>query len=113
MSQEPVEVLELELYTESRVVVCEVCCPSGLRLLDLLNEPTLSAGKSVPDEFLEVADLRSRAHDDVPLSFKSYVRKGAIRFAAVTDANTGRGAGAHGALNLYPFARKSHVTVHV
>ena len=113
MSQKSAEILQLELFTEARVVSSEVCCHSGLRLLDILNDSG-SLGQSERGDFLEVAELCAGVYGDeiIPPS-KHYVRKGAVQFAAVTDADAGRGAGIGDSANVHPFVRKSRLTLSV
>ena len=110
-SQQSAEILQLEVYTQSRVISSEVCCPAGLRLLDILNEP-VPHEPTVKADFLVVAELRARVYDDVLMPPpRQYVRKSAIQFAAVTDANAGRGAGAGDVPKARPYVRKSRATV--
>ncbi len=92
------------------MISSEVCCPAGLRLLDFLNGSN-PLRQSVRGDFLELVVLRADHGDALHLPPIEYVRKGAIQFAALTDADGGRGAGTGGAPKAYPFVRKSRATV--
>ena len=63
-TQRSAEVLQLEVYTQSRVISSEVCCPAGLRLLDILNE-SIPHEPTARADFLLVAELRARVYGDV------------------------------------------------
>ncbi len=111
MQQLATNQVALEFYTPSRVLSGYVPCPTGLRLLDLLNG-VVTREPETKGEFLEFYDTSYPSPEcSHPDETREYVRKAAIEMVAVSDANLARGIGARGVSRLYPFVEKAPVRV--
>jgi len=105
--------LELEFYTQSQKLKGQISCPAGMRILDLLNAPS-SIAQNAKVEFIELKDY-SRT-DDISDEPKTVcIKKDDVLFVSAPDVNMGRGLGAKGEFQLYPFVPKTkmHVCVEV
>lgn len=95
---------ELECYTQSDVFSGSICCPAGLRIIELLNSRRHDNGS----KFIEFINVSDSKHEDSYCNRSiDYIRKGAVQFVAVSDANLGRGIGANDGPKRPPFFRKS------
>jgi hypothetical protein len=88
-------------------------CPSGFRLLDLLNYVG-EAHPNVMGDFFEYVDSTD-AGPDIPSADTQweYVRKSAIEMVAVAKEDLGRGVGAGQGQRGYPYRQKQPVMVRI
>jgi hypothetical protein len=104
------EILNIEIYTQSRVFNGHVNCPIGYRLLDLFNSGDPVEGDT-PEDFVELVNASSTiSYQDQP---KEYVRKSSIHLISVMDAEQGRGLGSQNSLKTYPYIGKTTKLVNI
>ena len=95
------ETVELECYTGGDVISGCVPCPIELRLIDVFNS------KENGSEFVHFVDTSDIGTSRVDWNERDvYVKKSAIQFMAVSDADTRRGEGANRARRDYPYVLK-------
>lgn len=103
--------LELEFYTQSQKLKGQISCPAGMRVLDLLNTPG-NLAQNAKVEFIELKDY-SRT-DDISSEPKTvYIKKDDVLFVSAPDVNIGRGLGAKGEFQVYPFVPKTKMRVSI
>jgi hypothetical protein len=99
--------LQLEFYTQFRVLSGYIHCPVERRLLDLLNDAGAS-DYDINGEFLEFIDISASSEDQAyQQGLKEYIRKAAIQLVGISDTNLARGVGTKAGSKLYPFIQKS------
>ena len=103
------ETLELECFTGNEVITGFVRCPTELRLIDALNSGERSNGGPFV-HFVDPFDTGA-VRADGKAGDVCAVSKSAIYFAAVSDPDIRRGAGANGGRGFHPFVLKSPVQV--
>jgi hypothetical protein len=97
------ESVELECYTDKEVISGSVRCPAEVRLIDVFNSrETNNGGEFV--HFIDTSDAATARTDWDERDI--YVKKSAIQFMAISDAETRRGAGAKRGRRCYPFVSK-------
>jgi hypothetical protein len=93
----------LDFFSESDTIQARLNCPSGMRIIDLLNRADdASPGRNL---FLELIDAN--------VGEATYFRKDTIQFVAAGDVNAGRGFGAVAGHSHYPVVEKLPVRVNI
>ncbi len=100
--------IELEFVTASNSLKAGISCPTGLRILDLLNTPC-SGLQNTKSEFIELQD-RSNPNNTTRTIF---IKKEALLFVSAPDENLRRGLGANGDFKVYPFIEKTSLRMSV
>jgi hypothetical protein len=108
-NQSSCEIISVEFYARSGVVNGLLSCPSGARLLDILNGVGFLE-KKIKGEFIEFANA-TISNTGVMEKSSEYFRKTALQLVAISDTNLGRGFGASGNRSTYPFVQKRQVWV--
>ncbi|MBM2832380.1 MAG: hypothetical protein HW414_1432 [Dehalococcoidia bacterium] len=103
--------LPLEFYTQSRVFNGQVSCPSGSRFSDLLNGASMGP-RSISGDFMGFVDSSEARYTDSSGGWKVvHIRKSAIQFVALSDADAGKCNAGSGSQTAPPFVTKSTVRV--
>jgi hypothetical protein len=99
--------IPVEIAIQSEIKAGYISCPVFARLLDLFNGET--DGNA---EFFELVNSPG-TEKDAPKSetFRTYFRKSAVDFIAVTGANLARGLGSNQSWKAYPFVPKYPIHV--
>lgn len=92
----------LNLYGESVEIRTRFYCPSGYRILDMLNRED---GVSERNAFIDLIDLDSKE--------ETHIRKETIQFVAVDEAGAGRGFSSDPAHRQFPYVEKLPIQVNI
>ena len=103
--------LELEFYTQEQKLKGQISCPAGMRILDMLNTPC-SSTKNEKTEFMELKDYL-KTDDDSSGPKTVCVKTDDILFVSAPDINMGRGLGAKGEFQVFPFVPKEKIRVSI
>jgi hypothetical protein len=93
----------LNFFGESDSIQARLNCPSGVRIIDLLNRTDYAS--PARNMFLELIDINAGE--------VTYLRKETIQFVTADDARTGRGFGGVAGHTHYPVIEKLPVRVNI
>jgi hypothetical protein len=103
--------VDLEIYTSREILDFRVMLTNDQRLIDLLNHSG-GISRNNKNDFIELQ--QTPPQDGLcPPRRKEYIQKSTIEFIALSEVGLGRGFGAKGEKDKYPYVRKSSVLVNI